>query len=97
MLFRSRDWPAELDELFKETTTFVKSVKSEMGARRSPPPETVEAVAWRPTAKSVGSDGEELRKRVASFRAHQQRTIREREAYAASVLSMLKAILSAQS
>jgi hypothetical protein len=54
-------------------------------------------VALHPVAESGGSQREEIRRRVASFKAHQQRFIREREAYAASVLVRLKASLSAQS
>jgi hypothetical protein len=89
------DRQAELDELFKKTATFVKSVELKVEVPSVPPRSIVEPVASRPVAKSSGSEREEIVKRVASFRAHQQRLIREREAYAASVLVGLKA--SAQS
>jgi hypothetical protein len=106
-----RDWQAELDELFKQTTALVKSVKLEIEAPRAPPRQMVEPAALPangglhtrkldrlPTsAKSCGSEREEIRKRVASFKAHQQRIIREREAYAASMLMRMKATLSEQS
>jgi hypothetical protein len=92
-----RDWQAELDELFKQTTAFIKSVKLEIEVPRAPPPEMVEPVALPPNAKTGGSEREEIRKRVASFKAHQQRAIREREEFATSVLVRLKATLSEQS
>ena len=88
-----RDWEAELNELLKQTTNLVRTVevRAELpgmtaGARVEPgdPP---------PLVKSGGSQREEIMRRVASFKAHQQRAIRDREEYATSVLMKMKATL----
>jgi hypothetical protein len=91
------DWQAELEELFKQSTNFVKSVALKIEVPRVRSRAIVEPVIAPPVAKVTSSEREEIAKRVASFRAHQQRAIREREEYAASVLVRLKATLSQQS
>jgi hypothetical protein len=91
------DWQAELDELFRQNAVSLKSIELKVEVPRVPPRGTVEPVVSPLVAKSRGSEREQIMKRVASFKAHQQRAIREREEYAASVLVRLKAILSAQS
>jgi hypothetical protein len=92
-----KDWQAELEELFKQSTNFVKSVALKIEVPRVRLRAIVEPVIAPPVAKVTSSEREEIAKRVASFRAHQQRAIREREEYAASVLVRLKATLSQQS
>jgi hypothetical protein len=62
------DWKANLDMLIEETMAFAKRVRVE----HSP------SVNW------TGSEREEIGRRVANFKAHQQRFTREREDYAAS-------------
>jgi hypothetical protein len=89
------DWQAELDALFKQNTAFLKSIKPKVEAARLPPGAVV--VAPPAAATRASSEREEITKRVASFKAHQQRAIREREEYATSVLVRLKATLAGQS
>jgi hypothetical protein len=90
------DWQAELEQLFKQTANFVKSVELKIEVPRAPPRVIVDPVISPPVAKFAGLEREEIMKRVASFRAHQQRAIREREEFATSVLVRLKATLSRQ-
>jgi hypothetical protein len=85
-----RDWQTELDELSRHATDFVKTVK--MKAK----PSAVSArLVFKPasapffTAKS--GEREEIMERVARFKEHQQRAIRDREEYATSVLIKMKA------
>jgi hypothetical protein len=73
------DWKANLDALVEETMAFAESVRVErMMLRTVVEPNRVPSVNW------TGSEREEIWRRVANFRAHQQRFIREREDYAAS-------------
>jgi hypothetical protein len=73
------DWKANLDALVEETMAFAESVRVErMMLRTVVEPNRVPSVNW------TGSEREEIGRRVANFRAHQQRFIREREDYAAS-------------
>ena len=91
------NWRAELDELLKQNTTFIKLVNVKIEIPRTPPRAIAEPFTSHPIAKSGDSEREEIMKRVASFKAHQQRATREREEYASSVLVKLKASLSVQS
>jgi hypothetical protein len=50
--------------------------------------ETIDGIGLRPPDFG-GAEREEINKRVQSFRAHQQRLIREREEYAASILQKM--------
>jgi hypothetical protein len=72
-------WKADLDALVEETMAFTKSVCVE-----PPIPRTVVEPNRMPPVNWMQSEREEIRQRVANFRAHQQRLIREREDYAAS-------------
>jgi hypothetical protein len=91
------DWQSELDELFKQNAAFLKSLALKIEDHpRSPSRAVVGPATPPPAAKSHSSEREEIMKRVASFKAHQQRAIRERKEYAASVLVKLKATPSAQ-
>ena len=87
-----RDWQAELNELLKQTTNLVRAVEVNAEVRHVPP-RSVQPVNPPPVAKSAGSQREEIMKRVAAFKAHQQRAIRDREQYATAVLSRMKATL----
>jgi hypothetical protein len=72
------DWRTELDALVKETTAFAKSHGIEPSM-----PRTIVKPNGTPL-KGIESEREEIRQRVATFKAHQQRFIREREDYADS-------------
>ena len=76
-----RDWRTELDELLATSTAFAASIKSERSRIRGMLIDT-----W------ACSEREEIKKRVASFKAHQQRLIRDRTEYADSVLSSLRGL-----
>ena len=67
------------DEFVKETMAFAKSLRVE-----PPMPRTIVEPDRIPPVKGIESEREEIRQRVASFKAHQQRFIRERENYASS-------------
>jgi len=73
------DWKANLDALVEETMAFAKSVRVE-----PPIPRAVVEPNRMPSVNWMESEREEIRRRVANFKAHQQRFIREREDYAAS-------------
>jgi len=64
------NWNADLNSLVEETMAFAKSIRVE--------PNRMPLVNW------MESEREEIRQRVANFKAHQQRLIREREDFAAS-------------
>lgn len=85
------DWKSELDALVKETMAFTKSLEVEIERPRSQPKEIVERIEHS-AREYRGSERDEIRKRVESFRAHQQRFMREREEYAASRLRQIKPI-----
>ena len=67
------NWKADLNSLIEETMAFAKSVRVEPSM-----PRTVVEPNW------MESEREDIRRRVANFKAHQQRFIREREDHAAS-------------
>jgi hypothetical protein len=73
------NWKAELDSLVDETMAFVKSVRVEPALPRAiVEPNRMPSVNW------MSSEREEIRQRVANFKAHQQRFMREREDFVAS-------------
>jgi len=73
------DWKANLDTFVEETMAFAKSVRVEPATPRTiVEPNRIPSVNW------MESEREEIGHRVANFKAHQQRFIREREEYAAS-------------
>ena len=78
------DWKAELDALVSETMDFARNLRSQLpvsiGRPEStrPEPMRLEPMNWG------GSEREEIQRRVASFKAHQQHHTRQREDYAAS-------------
>jgi hypothetical protein len=73
------DWKTELDSLVNETMAFAKNLRVE-----PPIPRTIVEPNRVPAVKGIESEREEIRQRVANFRAHQQRFIREREDHASS-------------
>lgn len=87
-----RDWKAELEALVAESTTFARGSRTKCEQAVLRPRDVVEGAGFPPIAR--GPDYEEIRNRVLSFRAHQQRLIREREEYAVSVLRKMRAVIS---
>ena len=73
------DWKTELNALVEETNAFVKSIRVQ-----PPMPRTIVEPIRMPPVNRLESEREEIRQRVANFKAHQQRFIRERKDYAAS-------------
>ena len=73
------DWKANLDILVEETMAFAKGARVEPTIPRTVvEPNRTSSLDW------MKSEREEIGQRVANFKAHQQRFIREREDYAAS-------------
>jgi hypothetical protein len=73
------DWKTELDALVKETMAVAKTLRAE-----PPKPRTIVEPNLIPPVKGIDSEREEIRQRVANFKAHQQRFITAREDYAES-------------
>jgi hypothetical protein len=73
------NWKADLDALIDETMAFAKRVHAE-----TPMPRTIVEPNRMPLINRNKSEREEIRQRVANFKAHQQRFFREREDYVAS-------------
>ena len=73
------DWKTELNALVEETTALAMSLRVE-----APMARTIVAPNWIPPVKGLESERELIRQRVANFKAHQQRFMREREDYVAS-------------
>jgi hypothetical protein len=72
------DWKANLETFIEQTTAFTNSVRIGSMPRTVVEPNHLPPVNW------TGSEREEISRRVASFRAHQERFMRDREDYAAS-------------
>jgi hypothetical protein len=79
-------WKANLDQLVEETMAFAKSVHVEPTL-----PRTIVESNRTPSVNWMESEREEIGHRVANFKAHQQRFMREREDYAASELKRMRA------
>jgi hypothetical protein len=83
------NWKADLDSLVEQTMAFTKSVQAQQPMPRTiVEPNRIPAVNW------MISERDEIEDRVAKFRAHQQRLIREREDYAKSQLKKMQASLA---
>ena len=104
-------WVQERDLLVAQTLTFVQSItgtKPEVQARAEAPTELANlgeierpillqtAPATEPKAESSSGLREEISRRVAAFRAHQQLFDRERDAYCDAVVTRLRASLGGQ-
>ena len=79
------NWKADLDALVEETMEFTKSVRVE-----PPMPRTIVEPNRMPPVNLNNSERDEIRKRAANFRAHQERFTREREDFAASLLKRMR-------
>jgi hypothetical protein len=80
------NWKTDLDALVDETMAFAKSVR--VGPTM---PRTIVGPNRMPSVNWMESEREEIGHRVANFKAHQQRFIREREDYAASEFMRMRA------
>lgn len=85
------DWKSELDALVAETMAFAKSLKVEI-ERPRPQPTEIDERRGLSVPDYGTSERDEIRKRVESFKAHQERFMREREEYAASLLRRIRPI-----
>jgi hypothetical protein len=79
------NWKADLDVLVQETMAFSKAVRVE-----PPMPRAVVESNRMPPVNLNNSERDEIRLRVANFKAHQERFAREREDYAASLLKRMR-------
>jgi hypothetical protein len=79
------NWQADLDALVEETMAFAKSI----GVER-PMPRTVIEPNRMPPVNLNNSERDQIRERVANFKAHQERFAREREDFAASLLKRMR-------
>jgi hypothetical protein len=86
------DWnDADFDALVRETMAIVKNnrVEPPMPPTLVEPSEAGKHLAL-PAVNSFDSERDEIRQRVANFKAHQKRFTREREDYAASPSTHLR-------
>lgn len=74
------NWKADIDALIDETMAFAKRIDV-----APPMPRTIVEPNRMPFVNWLSSEREEIGQRVANFKAHQQRFMRERENYAASI------------
>jgi hypothetical protein len=79
------NWRADLDALVQETMALTKSVRVE-----PPIPRAVVDLKRMLALNLNNSERDQIRQRVANFKAHQERFAREREDYAASLLERMR-------
>jgi hypothetical protein len=79
------NWKTDLDALVEETMAFTKGVRVQL-----PLPRAVVEPNRLPAVNLNNSERDEIRQRVANFKAHQERFAREREDYAASLLERMR-------
>jgi hypothetical protein len=79
------NWKTDLDALVEETMAFAKGVRVQL-----PLPRAVVEPNRLPAVNLNNSERDEIRQRVANFKAHQERFAREREDYAASLLERMR-------
>jgi ABC-type cobalamin/Fe3+-siderophores transport system ATPase subunit len=80
------NWRDDLNSLIDETMAFVESVRVELLSARS-----IVELSRMPSVNWMSSEREEIIRRVANFKAHQQRFMREREDYVASEWKRMRA------
>ena len=78
------NWKADLDALVEEAMAFTKNISVQ-----PPMPRTVIEPNRMLPVNLNNSERDEIRQRVANFKAHQERFAREREDYAASQLKRM--------
>jgi hypothetical protein len=79
------NWQAELDALMQETMRLTKSA----GVEPLIPRDVIEPHRMSPVNLNT-SERDQIRQRVANFKAHQERFAREREDFAASLLKQMR-------
>jgi hypothetical protein len=79
------NWQADLDALVQEAMALTKSVRVE-----PPIPRAVVEPNRMLALNLNNSERDQIRQRVANFKAHQERVAREREDYAASLLERMR-------
>jgi hypothetical protein len=78
-------WKTDLERLVENSTTFAKRVRVQSPMSRTlVEPGRTALVNW------ANSEREEINHRVANFKAHQRRFMREREDYAAAELKRMR-------
>jgi hypothetical protein len=80
------NWRDDLNSLVDETMAYVKSVRVE-----PPLPRTFVELNRTPTVNWRLSEREEIGQRVANFKAHQQRFLKEREDFVATEWKRMRA------
>lgn len=98
------NWKSELDTLIRDTMAFAAAAQMTVSASRPAVVQTVSlseqppiipaapvSLSHRETLPNtwMSSEREEISRHVASFKAHQERWIREREEYANSILKRI--------
>jgi hypothetical protein len=78
------DWKADLESLVQETTAFQERMRVDL-----PSPRTVVEPNRMPPVNLNNSESDEIRQRVSTFKAHQERFAREREGFATSQLKRM--------
>ena len=79
------NWQAELDVLMQETLRLTKSA----GVEPLIPRAVIEPLRTSPVNLN-SSERDQIRQRVSTFKAHQERFAREREDFAASLLQKMR-------
>jgi hypothetical protein len=72
-------WKTDLDAFIDETMAFTKRIHV-----APPMPRTIVEPNRMPSVNWMSSEREEIGQRIANFKAHQQRFMREREDFVAS-------------
>jgi hypothetical protein len=78
------EWKTDLEALVQETMAHTKSNRVE-----PPMPRTIVEPNRMPPINPNNSERNEIRQRVANFKAHQERFAREREDFATSLLNKM--------
>jgi hypothetical protein len=86
-------WKADLDALVQEAVALANSIRVEPATPRAniepPVPRAIIEPSRLPPVSLPRSERDEIRERVANFKAHQERVAREREEFAASLLKRM--------
>jgi hypothetical protein len=95
-------WMEERDRLVAQTLAFVQGVAAATSFHPAAPPAAAPVSPHQakttplPAPSRVhapASDRDEIMRRVAAFKAHQHRLIKERESYYASVQTQIRTVL----
>jgi hypothetical protein len=95
-------WMEERDRLVAQTLAFVQGVAAATPFRSAAPPAVAPVPPHQaqptplpasPRLPAPVSERDEIMQRVAAFKAHQHRLIKERESYYASVQSQIRTVL----